>query len=142
MTQGAADLASIPLVEAKGESDVRNPRGRDALHRLRQGDAGRGGLGRARLGAADRERRLPGRAGERPGPAARAAPGGRRALGSAAKPVLEINPRHELIVALANLGEDEQTLREDAAHLLLDEARILDGELPADAKASRSGWRG
>ena len=29
----------------------------------------------------------------------------------------------------------EQALREDAAHLLLDEARILDGELPADAKA-------
>ena len=56
-------------------------------------------------------------------------------FGSAAKPILELNPHHELIVALANLGEDEQTLREDAAHLLLDEARILDGELPADAKA-------
>jgi molecular chaperone HtpG len=56
-------------------------------------------------------------------------------LPSAAKPVLEINPRHDLIVALANLGDDEQTLREDVAHLLLDEARVLDGELPADAKA-------
>jgi molecular chaperone HtpG len=56
-------------------------------------------------------------------------------LGSAAKPVLEINPHHELITALAKLGEDEHSLREDAAHLLLDEARILDGELPADAKA-------
>jgi molecular chaperone HtpG len=56
-------------------------------------------------------------------------------LTSAAKPVLEINPRHDLVVALANLGESERTLREDAAHLLLDEARILDGELPADAKA-------
>ena len=56
-------------------------------------------------------------------------------LGSAAKPILELNPRHELIAALANLGEDAQTLREDAAHLLLDEAKILDGELPADARA-------
>jgi molecular chaperone HtpG len=57
-------------------------------------------------------------------------------LGSAAaKPVLELNPQHELIVALANLGEDAQALREDAAHLLLDEAKILDGELPADARA-------
>jgi molecular chaperone HtpG len=56
-------------------------------------------------------------------------------LGAAAKPVLEINPRHDLIVALANLGDAEPTLREDAAHLLLDEARILDGELPADARA-------
>ena len=56
-------------------------------------------------------------------------------LTSAAKPVLEINPRHDLVVALANLGEGERTLREDATHLLLDEARILDGELPADARA-------
>jgi molecular chaperone HtpG len=56
-------------------------------------------------------------------------------LGSAAKPILELNPQHELIVALANLGEDAQGLREDAAHLLLDEAKILDGELPADPRA-------
>ena len=56
-------------------------------------------------------------------------------LGSAAKPVLEINPHHELIIALAGLGDEEANLREDAAHLLLDEARILDGELPADARA-------
>jgi molecular chaperone HtpG len=36
---------------------------------------------------------------------------------------------------LANSGEDDEVLKEDAAHLLLDKARILDGELPADAKA-------
>jgi molecular chaperone HtpG len=48
--------------------------------------------------------------------------------------VLEINPHHDLITALARLGDDNQALVEDAAHLLLDEARILDGELPADAK--------
>ena len=40
-----------------------------------------------------------------------------------------------MIVALASLGEDGQELREDAAHLLLDEARILDGELPTDPRA-------
>ncbi len=60
---------------------------------------------------------------------------GQDKLGSAVKPVLEINPRHDLVVALADLGDAEQTLREDPRHLLLDEARILDGELPADAKA-------
>ena len=49
-------------------------------------------------------------------------------------PILEINPRHELIAALAKLGEDERALKEDAAHLLLDEARVLDGGLPADAR--------
>ncbi|MEG8024495.1 molecular chaperone HtpG [Sphingomonas aurantiaca] len=53
----------------------------------------------------------------------------------AAKPVLEINPRSELIARLAALGEDETALREDAAHLLFDEAQIADGERPLDPRA-------
>ncbi|SFN77791.1 molecular chaperone HtpG [Sphingomonas sp. OK281] len=53
----------------------------------------------------------------------------------AAKPVLEINPRSALIAKLAALGEDETALREDAAHLLFDEAQIADGERPIDARA-------
>lgn len=53
----------------------------------------------------------------------------------AAKPVLEINPRSALIAKLAALGEDETALREDAAHLLFDEAQIADGERPLDARA-------
>ncbi|MEG3082239.1 molecular chaperone HtpG [Sphingomonas sp. PB2P12] len=53
----------------------------------------------------------------------------------AAKPVLEINPRSALIARLAALGEDETALREDAAHLLFDEAQIADGERPLDARA-------
>ena len=52
-----------------------------------------------------------------------------------AKPVLEINPRHGLIVSLADLGDGDNSFKEDAAHLLYDEARVLDGERPADAKA-------
>jgi molecular chaperone HtpG len=56
-------------------------------------------------------------------------------LGSAVKPILEINPRHDLITRLAGLGEQDAAFREDVAHLLLDEARILDGERPSDAKA-------
>jgi len=56
-------------------------------------------------------------------------------LGSAARPVLEINPRHALITRLSALGEEAAALREDAAHLLLDEARIADGEPPADPSA-------
>ena len=54
---------------------------------------------------------------------------------AASKPVLEINPAHELIRKLAELGETEIALREDAAHLLLDEALVADGERPRDAKA-------
>ena len=52
----------------------------------------------------------------------------------AAKPILEINPRHELITRLGALGETDTALREDAAHLLFDEARIADGEPPIDAR--------
>jgi len=53
-------------------------------------------------------------------------------LPGAAKPILEINPRHDLVAKLSALGEGE--LREDAAHLLFDEARIADGELPVDPR--------
>jgi molecular chaperone HtpG len=55
-------------------------------------------------------------------------------LPSAAKPILEVNPRHELVVALAALGDSDRAFKEDAAHLLFDEARVLDGERPADAR--------
>ncbi|AEH87665.1 molecular chaperone HtpG [Mesorhizobium opportunistum] len=56
-------------------------------------------------------------------------------LDKAAKPILEINPRHQRVLALAGLGEDEQAFKDDAAHLLYDEARVLDGDKPADARA-------
>jgi molecular chaperone HtpG len=56
-------------------------------------------------------------------------------LPAISKPILEVNPRHELVVALARLGEDERPFKEDAAHLLFDEARVLDGERPTDARA-------
>ena len=54
---------------------------------------------------------------------------------TAVRPILEINPRHELVMALAKLGEEEKALKEDAAHLLFDEARVLDGERPAEPRA-------
>jgi molecular chaperone HtpG len=55
-------------------------------------------------------------------------------LTTAAKPILEINPRHDIIVTLAALTDDDLAFKQDAAHLLFDEARILDGERPADAR--------
>jgi molecular chaperone HtpG len=39
------------------------------------------------------------------------------------------------VVALAGLGGEERTLKEDAAHLLLDEARVLEGDRPADPRS-------
>jgi len=56
-------------------------------------------------------------------------------LASISKPILEVNPRHELVTALARLGEGERALKEDAAHLLFDEARVLEGERPANPRA-------
>ncbi len=56
-------------------------------------------------------------------------------LTSASKPVLEINPQHELITALASLGDADRSFKEDAAHVLYEEARLLDGDRPADARA-------
>ncbi len=56
-------------------------------------------------------------------------------LTSASKPVLEVNPQHELVAALAALGEADRAFKEDAAHLLYDEARLLDGDRPADARS-------
>jgi molecular chaperone HtpG len=58
-------------------------------------------------------------------------------LKAAAKPILEVNPRHDIIVALAGLGDADRAFKEDAVHLLLDEARVLDGERPADSRLFR-----
>jgi molecular chaperone HtpG len=55
-------------------------------------------------------------------------------LKTAAKPILEINPRHDIVVTLASLSDDDLDFKKDAAHLLFDEARILDGERPVDAR--------
>jgi molecular chaperone HtpG len=56
-------------------------------------------------------------------------------LDIAAKPVLEINPRHALIQKLSQVEPSASEIREDAAYLLFDEARIADGELPVDPRA-------
>jgi molecular chaperone HtpG len=54
-------------------------------------------------------------------------------LAGISKPVLEVNPRHPLIASLAALGESDSEFKEDAARMLLDDARVLDGDRPSDA---------
>jgi molecular chaperone HtpG len=55
-------------------------------------------------------------------------------LGPATKPVLEINPAHPLIRALAaRMGAPDKAKFEDIVWLLFDEARLMEGEKPADA---------
>jgi molecular chaperone HtpG len=55
-------------------------------------------------------------------------------LKTAGKPILEVNAHHDLVRALAALGDEERAFKQDAAHLLFDEACMLDGERPADAR--------
>ena len=56
-------------------------------------------------------------------------------LTTAAKPILEVNPRHEVVTLISGLADEDKALKEDAAHLLFEEARILDGERPDDPRA-------
>ncbi len=57
----------------------------------------------------------------------------RQQRGINVKPVLEINPGHPLIAAIGRAqGASETTVVDDLAHLLLDQARIVEGELPSD----------
>ncbi|MDR9762846.1 molecular chaperone HtpG [Rhizobium redzepovicii] len=54
-------------------------------------------------------------------------------LQTASKPILEINAQSQLVMNIASI--DDNTFREDAAWLLLDEARILDGDKPVNPRA-------
>ncbi len=54
--------------------------------------------------------------------------------GKATKPVLEVNPSHPLIAALGGHVEaQDKAAFDDIVWLLLDEARLMEGEKPADA---------
>ena len=135
VTQGAADLASIPLVDAKADAPA------EAAPSVKIFVA----FLKSTLGDAVSEVRLSDRLTD--SAVCLVAPdhgldrglekilAGAGRLPSAAKPILEVNPRHALIGALAALGDGERAFKEDAAYLLLDEARVLDGERPADARS-------
>ena len=54
--------------------------------------------------------------------------------GKTTKPVLEVNPNHPLIKALqSHLEGHDKAVFEDIVWLLFDEARLMEGEKPADA---------
>jgi molecular chaperone HtpG len=54
--------------------------------------------------------------------------------GMRSKPILEINLRHPLVSAIAAGGSDKK-IADDLSLLLLEQAQILDGELPEDPAA-------
>jgi molecular chaperone HtpG len=55
----------------------------------------------------------------------------RQNKGAGTKPILEINLRHPLVAAISGEGEAGA----DLSFLLLEQAQILDGELPEDPAA-------
>jgi molecular chaperone HtpG len=57
-----------------------------------------------------------------------------QARGVRTKPILEINLRHPLVAAIASAQADKKTV-DDLSLLLLEQAQILDGELPEDPAA-------
>jgi len=138
VTQGAADIKTIPLVEgakgASGEAPSAEIATLFAFIKQTLGEA----IGEVRASerltdslaclvapdfAADRqlERML--------------AAHGR--LGERAKPILEVNGGHPLVAALARRCKEasDRSLIEDAAWLIFDEARLMEGEAPMDAQA-------
>ena len=135
VTQGAADLALIPLLDTAKEQPAEIAEAVKQFMVFLQGTLGDAVT---QVRASDRLTDSavclvapdsgPDRALER-------ILAGAGRLSSASKPILEVNPRHELITALAGLGEGDRDFKEDAAHLLFDEARLRDGERPGDAKA-------
>ena len=135
VTQGAADLALIPLLKAQ---ETPAPQLQDSVKDFLA-------FMKATLGDTVADVRTSDRltdsavclvAGEAgPDRALEKLLAGAGRLNTASKPILEVNPRHRLVVALAALGDGERTLKQDAAHLLLDEARVLEGDRPADARS-------
>lgn len=141
VTQGAADIKSVPLKESlDGKPQTPEPpaAGLASLYALMKQTLGQSvedvrasdrlSSSPACLIASDKgpDRRL-----ER-----LLAASGR--LGAESKPVLEINPDHPLIRSLAlKIGGPDKDKLEDVIWLLYDEARILEGEKPAGDFAAR-----
>ncbi len=58
--------------------------------------------------------------------------------GQLSQRILEVNPKHPLIRQLAGIAKDAEgpnAALEDSAHLLFDQARIVEGEAPKDPQA-------
>ncbi|MGE0698811.1 MAG: molecular chaperone HtpG, partial [Hyphomicrobiaceae bacterium] len=130
LTQGEADLSAIPYLEGKApEADTGDAAAVLAALKSALGDAVSDVRASKRLVASA---------------ACLVAPGAgpdlalerllkQREQGLGLKPVLEVNAAHALVKAAGKSAEAGRTEEvADLARLLLDQARILDGELPTD----------
>jgi len=140
VTQGAADIKSIPLQKGDGEA-AEEPAAEEPPA---AGLATLFVLMKQILGESVEDVRASDRLSESPACLVAADHGPDRRLerllaehgqfGAATKPVLEVNPTHPLIQALASLiGAPDKQKIEDITWLLFDEARLMEGERPTDA---------
>ncbi|ARN83551.1 molecular chaperone HtpG [Methylocystis bryophila] len=134
VTQGAADLSQVPLKEGETAPEAPESAGEVAALVTRLKETLKEHVEDVRLSTRLRDSAVcliaPEHGLDRRLAKLLAEHGESGALG---KPVLEINPRHPAILALAKLAEGEEA--SDGAFMLLDLARIADGEPPVDAAA-------
>ncbi len=135
VSQGAADIKAIPLLEGKEETAAEPPSA--ALASLFV-------LMKQELADAVSDVRASDRLSESPACLIAPEHGFDRRLErilaehgqlrEASKPVLEINPSHPLVAALAaQVGHADKAALADIIWLVFDEARLLDGEKPVNA---------
>ncbi len=137
VTQGAADIKLIPLIEGPGEKNAAEPEAPEIAALL--------AYMKQTLGESVSDVRISDRLSDSPACLVAADAGPDRQLermlaehGRAAtvsKPILEVNPLHALVAALARKFRDDKdrSFIDDSTWLLHDEARIMDGEGPSDA---------
>jgi molecular chaperone HtpG len=134
ITQGAADLTAIPVIESK----------RQPSSEVEKSVASFLAFIKAELGDAVSDVRPSDRlmdsavclvAPERgPDRQLEKLLAGTGRLKVAAKPILEINPHHDIIKKVSLLGDGDRPFKQDVAHLLFDEARILEGDRPENPR--------
>jgi molecular chaperone HtpG len=137
VTQGAADIGSVPLAEGEEEPQAAETSPEIAVLLAKLKEALGEHIEDARVSTRLRESAVcliaPEHGLDRQLARLLAEHGQTAAIG---KPVLEINPRHDAIAALAKTAvSGDKKDAEDGFHLLLDLARIADGEPPIDAGA-------
>ena len=138
VTQGAADIATVPTADGETSRDEADVSAQVATLLA---------FAKERLGDAVADVRASNRLAESPACLVAEDAGPDRGLekllashgrlSEATKPVLEVNPHHPLVERLATRfaeGGDRDML-EDAAFLLLDQARAAEGQAPIDAAA-------
>jgi molecular chaperone HtpG len=134
LSQGDVDFGSVPLTDEAKDKESTAPDDKDATAIVK---AVKEALGeqvsdvRASQRLTDSASCLVAGAGARDRELERLL--ARNNRGSGAKPILELNLKHALVQALATADRDGKKEKvADLAALLLDQAHILDGEVPTD----------